>query len=573
MATVFATLPSAVAAGLLLATVVAGTALFLQGVTAGLLVWYGAHIVQKLRYPRLAAYFSDPQAAERSHHWGRVVTRDLAASSAVWGLAPWMLLPEGNMPLTALLMLIMLTLASGGMLSVAPLRSAIFAHALPSSAGLVTALAWQGTGLELVLAACVVLYVVATLRFALRQHQLLTTSLVERFTKEALAEQLARQNEVARRASEEKTRFFAAARHDLRQPLHAISLFGAVLEKELHGTPHHLHAARLMRAVQALGTSLDTMLDVSRLDAGVIEARPRAVPVNEVFMALQSLFEQRAEAKGLHLRLRASPSWVRSDPDLLVRLLANVVENAIKYTHSGGVLVVARDRGTQVWVECYDTGIGIPPDQLTRIYDEFYQVDNPARDRSRGLGIGLAVVRRLAGLLGHPIEMQSRPGRGSRFRVVVPAAPAAPEPAAARLQGDARFAAGHGMPRRVLLLDDEVQAGEAMQALFDALGVPSERAEDESVAAQALQAAAAAGRPFEALLCDYRLANGVDGLDAALRLRALASGDLPFLLVTGETAPARLQRVRELGVPVLFKPVGAGALVQALAGLKAGRVA
>lgn len=571
VAAVFATLPSAAVADSLLALVVAGSFYIVEGGGTSTLAWFGVHVLQKLRWPTVHAYFRDPHAAERSRHWAGVAARDLMASSAVWGLAPWLLLPEGNVPLSALLMLIILSLGSGGMLSVAPLRRVIFAHCVPSTIGLATALAWHGGPLEQVLAGLCVVYLVFTLRYALRLHRLLTTTLVERFTKEDMAQELVRQNEIARRASEDKTRFFASASHDLRQPLHALALFGAVLEKELRGQPQHPNAERLMRAVQALGSSLDTMLDVSRLDAGVIVAEPRSVPVNAIFQSLQPLFERRAEEKGLHLRLRASTLAVCVDPDLLTRLLANVVENAVKYTAAGGVLVVARDRGDQVWIECYDTGIGIAPDQLPRIYGEFYQVNNPGRDRSRGLGIGLAIVRRLADLLGTPIDMASRVGRGSRFRVVVPAAPAGDVVATGPLKGDAKAAVPADLPRRVLLVDDERDIGEAVAALLDTYGIECAVVTDEAGAEVALTEARAARQPFEALLCDYRLADGADGLEAAVRLRQRCD-DLPVLLVTGETSPERLQRVRESGLPVLFKPTSAAGLIQSLADLKARRV-
>lgn len=570
VAAVFATLPSAAVADTLLAIVVAGSFYLVEGGGTGTLAWFGIHVLQKLRWPAMRAYFDDPQAAGRSRHWAGVATRDLTASSAVWGLAPWMLLPAGNVPLAALLMLIILSLGSGGMLSVAPVRSVIFAHCVPSTVGLTAALAWQGEPLELVLAGLCLLYLAFTLRYALRLHRLITGTLVERFSKEDMAQELVRQNEIARRASEDKTRFFASASHDLRQPLHAIALFGAVLEKELRGHPQHANAARLMHAAQSLGTSLDTMLDVSRLDAGVIAAEPRVVPVNEVFQALQPLFERRAEEKGLHLRLRASPLTVYTDPDLLARLLANVVENAIKYTAAGGVLVVARDRGHAVWIECYDTGVGIAPDQLPRIYGEYYQVDNPGRDRSRGLGLGLSIVRRLAELLAAPVGMASRVGRGSRFRIVLPAAPVEAAAVGGPPRGDATGAGPLGLPQRVLLVDDERDIGEAVAALLDAHGVECCVVTDEARAAQALLDARTHRRPFDVLMCDYRLADGADGLDAALRLRK-RTGDLPVLLVTGETSPERLQRVRESGVPVLFKPASATALIQALADLNARR--
>ncbi|MCM2312639.1 MAG: ATP-binding protein, partial [Steroidobacteraceae bacterium] len=567
VAALYATLASATLADVLVAAVIAAI-FYVQLGKASILAWLGLHLAQSLRYPLLGAYHRDPRAGQRSRHWTRVATRELSLNSAVWGLGAWMLLPGGDLVLASLLMLVILTLASAGTMSVAPVRSAVFAYTVPMTIGLASALVWDGRGLELFLAGCCVLYLAVTLHFALRQHRLLARSLVERFAKEELAEQLARQIEVSRRASEEKTRFLAAASHDLRQPLHAIALFGAVLERELRGGPQHANAGRLMRAVGSLGLSLDTMLDISRLDAGVLAPERRAVPLNQVFQSLQQLFAQRAEDKGLQLRLRASPLVVHTDPDMLQRMLANIVENAIKYTSEGGVLVVARRRGSRVWIDVMDTGMGIGATHLEHVFDEFYQVDNPGRDRSRGLGIGLSIVRRLSDLLAHPVTVLSRPGRGSRFRIEAPLA-----------EGEVRDGgplqqARPGMhspdlPRRVLLVDDEADIGEAVAALLQSHGVAVWVARDETGAHAALADAHAAGQPFDALLCDYRLAGGADGLEAAMRLRAQPGRELPLLLVTGETSPERLQLVRESGVPVVFKPATAEVLIEALAGIHA----
>ncbi|MBU7574039.1 MAG: hybrid sensor histidine kinase/response regulator [Hydrogenophaga sp.] len=529
-------------------------------------VWLGLHTIQVLRYPLIHAYFRDPQAAARSAFWARRQWRELLYYSATWGLAPWLFMPADDMPMTTLLMLIMLGLISGGVPSVAPRWASVLAFVLPMMAGLISALLWRGDTTHLFLAACAGIYTGAMLHFARRQHLLLTASLQMRFEKEALAEQLAGQMAATQRASEEKTRFFAAASHDLRQPLHAIALFGAVLDKELQGQPTHTHAQRLMGAVHSLGTSLDTMLDVSRLDAGVIEADVQDVPLSTVLQALHPSLASRAEERELQLRLRATPVWVRTDPHLLQRLLGNLIENAIKYTAHGGVLVVARPRGAQVWIDVVDTGIGIAPEHADRVFDEFYQVDNPGRDRTRGLGIGLSIVRRLSQLLDHPVRLRSWPGHGTRFRVTVPRAKPTPEPTLYRRP--ATLAASQALPRRVLLVDDEADITDALSAFLQTWGVASETARDEDGAALALQAAAARQEPFDALLCDYRLAEGADGLAASQRLRARFGQALPVLLITGETAPDRLQRVRDSGVPVLFKPVDPERLLQALALLR-----
>jgi CheY-like chemotaxis protein len=390
-----------------------------------------------------------------------------------------------------------------------------------------------------------------------------------RFENEALAARLGEQIAATERASEEKTRFLGTASHDLRQPLHAIALFGAALENELRDRPERRNAERLMRAVNALGASLDTMLDVSRLDAGVITPALQPVQLDALFLPLNHTFAARAEHKKLQLRVRASGLWVHSDPQLLHRMLSNLMDNALKYTARGGVTVTARDRGDAVWIEVRDSGIGIAPEQSSRIFEEFYQVNNPGRDRSRGLGIGLSIVQRLSRLLGHPVQMHSRPGRGTFFRVVLPAvgapvgalSPSAEAPSALR-RGPAPM-----LPARVLLLDDELEIREAMTGLLRSHAVDAHAVASEEAAAEALRRAAAEGRPFELLLCDYRLADGADGLDAGLRLSqgGGARAATPLLLITGETSPDRLLRVRESRVPVLFKPVAAESLLRAMA--------
>ena len=570
VASAYATIGSATVADAALALAVsAGCAWLTQ--RAAPLVWLLLHLAQTLRYPLLGAYAKDAGAAQPATFWARRYVREVAINSTVWGLAPWFMLPPGNTALTALFVLIVLGLCTAGMASVAPLRRAIWAYCCPMVIGLATALLWHGTAFDMTAAGCALAYLVVTLRFAGQQHRLLTTSLTARFENEALAEQLAQQVSLTQQSSDEKTRFLATASHDLRQPVHAIALFGAVLEKELHDHPQHDNAQRLMRAVQALGHSLDAMLDVSRLDAGDVTPACAVVPLNTVFNALSQTFAARADERGLQLRLRATPLWARTDPELLTRLVANLVDNALKYTPQGGVLVMARERGTEAWIDVRDTGIGIAAEHQAQVFEEFYQIDNPGRDRARGLGMGLSIVRRLSVLLDHPVLLRSLPGRGSRFRVVLPVAPPQPvdallaqppprwtDTASMLLQDDA-------LPRRVLLVDDEADIGVAMTALMRAVGVSVTHVADGAQAHAALIEARARQQPFDALICDLRLADGADGLALARTLRHQHSRTLPTLLVTGETAPTPLQRVRDSGLPVLFKPVTADALLLALA--------
>ena len=540
-----------------------GAAMYWQTAQWSVLVWMLAHVYNTSRLPRLTAYFKDGRAGERSAHWADTYCRELRLNSLTWGLAPLLFLPE-SLHLVALLMLVMMGLCTAGVSAVSPLWRAARNYLVPMLLCLIAALLIRPSIMNAFLALCGMIFLGTVLHFAKAQSDLLAQSLRSRFEKQALAEQLAAQIEATEEASRQKTRFLASASHDLRQPLHAITLLGAALQQQLKGKPEQANADRLMQAVSALGHSLDSMLDISRLDAGVIAAQRQPMALRELFQSLNQSFVDAASEKDLTLRVRATDLWAQSDPQLLRRLLSNLVDNAIKYTQRGGILVTARRRGDEVWVEVHDTGIGIAPGQQSRVYDEFYQVNNPGRDRSLGLGIGLSIVARLCRLLAHRLDLRSTAGRGTRFRLHLPLAqapagsPAHTPPAPWRPQdGEAQ------RPRRILVLDDEAEVRAAMQTLLRMHGLDVALAADEAQAVQALQSAQAQGQPITRLICDIRLAQGQDGLRVGQAL-ARRFAPLGLLLVTGETAPEHLQHVKEAGIPVLFKPVNPAKLLAAL---------
>lgn len=492
-------------------------------------------------------------------------TEDIFLLGAMWGLAPWMLDPHGDVAYLTLNALFVVGAVSIGSMIVTTHRQAIAAFSIPAGIGMVSACASFGGPVGWLIASCGALFVVVTLGWAFQQADLLQESLVVRFEKEDLARRLAHQVELFEAANREKTRFFAAASHDLRQPLHAISLFISSLERARLADGEAQTVGQLSNSVQALAHSLDAMLDVSRLDAGAVQPAFEVVPVHELFVSLQNTFEGRAQEKGLHLRMRApGPLAVLSDRLLLERLLANLVDNAIKYTASGGVLVAARvapsTHPMQVCFEILDTGIGIPPDQHARIFDEFYQVGNAQRDRRMGLGIGLSIVRRLSELLVHPVTLASRPGRGTRFTVRVPqsTAPALQAPDAARPE-TAREPSADKLPKHVLVIDDEVDSRQAMATWLASHGCAVSTAGSLPQAEDILR-----HETVQAVIADFRLPGERSGLDFLVALRS-QSPQIRTLLVTGETAPQRITAIRASGVPCLYKPVRAPQLLDALA--------
>jgi signal transduction histidine kinase/ActR/RegA family two-component response regulator len=486
---------------------------------------------------------------------------DIAISGVLVGLAPWMFFPADNMPLLALMMMVILSITSATASGFAPSRRAILSFQVPVYVGLVSALFWQREWMYVGLGLATLLYPYVTIRFALQQNKLLHESMRARFENEALAEKYAEQVRRVEHASLEKTRFFASASHDLRQPLHSLGLFGSAVQARLKGTPDEALARNLMHCVDALETSFSAMLDVSKLDAGVVEVHAQPVALSQVFQKLESVFGKQAEAQALHLRFSTGGKWVYADAALLERLLGNLVHNALKFTTKGGVVVLARTRGASVSIEVWDSGAGMDVQELPLIFDEFYQVGNQERDRSRGLGMGLAIVQRLAALMGLNLRVHSRTGRGTVFKLGVPMAAAQklPAPIASQTLSSGVFRALSHM--HILVVDDE----ETVRAsTSDALRLYGFQVEVANGLAQAREAALRLGDKLDGLITDFRLADAIDGIDLANNLRALLGRQLPTLLVTGDTAPERVRKAQLSGLRVLYKPVKIHTLVEEL---------
>ncbi len=248
------------------------------------------------------------------------------------------------------------------------------------------------------------------------------------FENARLVAELTGKSRALEQANVAKTRFLAAASHDLRQPLHALTLLVALLAERTrqHGVEDLI--ARLDQSAEAMESLLNAILDISRLDAGVEHPQLEALSSAALLERVERQFMPVAAAQGLSLRVRVASHSIHSDAAMLARMLDNLVSNALRYTRRGGVLVGVRKRGERLAFEVWDTGVGIAADRLDEVFHEFVQLDNPGRDRSKGLGLGLSIVRRTAQLLGHGIEVASRPGRGSVFRLLVPpsAEPAQP---------------------------------------------------------------------------------------------------------------------------------------------------
>jgi PAS domain S-box-containing protein len=385
-------------------------------------------------------------------------------------------------------------------------------------------------------------------------------SIVEDISTRKLAEaQMLAQKQSAEEANQAKSRFLAAASHDLRQPLHALGLLVSALIERLDGAgcagAGHAEMRRLAGLIDTsarnMASLLNELLDLSRLEAGVVVPRPDCVPVDEAFGHLNSRFQPLALDKGLRLRFVPCRLAVETDPVLLDRILANLVTNAIRYTSRGGILVGARRRGEDgLRIDVIDTGRGIPETMFGQIFEEYFQLDNPERDRDKGQGLGLSIVKRLVALLGLRIEVSSRLGHGSRFSLDLPRCEARQSRRGA--ERGTRLASPPGQGKLVALVEDDEVILVAMRSLLEQWGI-------DLIAAPSLDgvldALASGGRRPDLILSDYRLPGEHDGIGVVARFRARYGDELPGVLITGDTGEEAIQAITRSGLRVMYKPL------------------
>ena len=363
---------------------------------------------------------------------------------------------------------------------------------------------------------------------------------------------------IAERASLAKSTFLAAASHDLRQPVHALGLFVGALRSLAVAEDAASLIDQIELSVNAMDGLFGALLDVSRLDAGVVAVDRRALAIQSILARACGDCAPRGRSQGRTARLRRLVRPRHSDPVLLERIVRNLVSNAVRYTERGRVLVGCRRARGALVVQVWDTGVGIAAGERERIFQEYYQIGNPERDRAKGLGLGLAIVRRLAVLLGAELTLRSEPGKGSCFAIAVPLATG---PASSSAPAE-RALAGEPAGRLVVVVDDEAPIREGMAKLLASWGydVVAEGSGEEAIG----RLAALPTRP-DLFVCDYRLRGAENGLDLIERLRGEYNAAIAAILLTGDTAPDLLSAARARGLIVVHKPAPLGKLRAAIA--------
>jgi signal transduction histidine kinase len=368
---------------------------------------------------------------------------------------------------------------------------------------------------------------------------------------------LREQKEAAEQANNAKSRFLAAASHDLRQPMHALSLLVSAAQLETDPAAQGFILRRIENGTAALSDLLNSLLDISRLDGGGVEVRQEDFAVESLMHRLQDTYQSLAEEKGLELMIRPTKAFTRSDPALLERILGNLLSNAIRYTPSGGAVYVAvRPRGQDWLIQVRDNGPGIALKDQETIFQEFVQLSNPQRDRSLGLGLGLAIVQRLVKLLGHQIEVRSLPGQGATFGLRIPRA----IPSDAGLTSESPKATDplqfDGL--RILVVEDDELVRQSFAGLLGMWGAHVDVFAQADAALAHLQIHG--GQP-QLIITDHRLSGDQNGLELARAIAHQQGRTVPTLLITGDTEDDILRRLSDPHIQVLYKPVKPNVLI------------
>lgn len=543
--------------------------------------------------------------------WGRTdaparqlrnATRMSAVNGVLWAAGVLLVFPGADYAHRALLMVLLSGLATGAMFALAVHLPALCAFYLPVVAGVVAAALGNGGPARWPVAMLTLVWLALALLSARQLQATLLASFRNRHTATLLAADLQTQKDVAVALGQSRSRFLAAASHDLRQPVHALSLFVSALQQQ----PPAAEAERLLghvrNTVDGMGAMFNALLDISRLDAEIVQPAYSAVALAPLLARIATDEGAIASAKGLVLRcvvLGPADLAVYTDAQLLERVLRNLVSNAVRYTTTGGVLLQAdlrggigldghlpggrlRDgqllggppHGGSLRLRVADSGIGIPRSRRAEVFQEFVQLHNPERGRDQGLGLGLAIVQRLCALLAVPLTLRSRPGRGTVFTLRLPLAGAQSQsqsqsPSADRAGAAEGAGAGlaAGLPQLapgdvVLVIDDDADICMAMAALLRGWGCQVLTAASLDALLPQLMALTV---PPRLILCDLRLQGPDDGLAVIEQLRSGFNDELPAILVTGDTGPDRLRDVAASGLGLLHKPVSKAALRLAIA--------
>jgi len=516
-----------------------------------LLLWLAAiYLITLFRTVVAWKFRQDELREQRALSWQRLFTLSAYVSGITWGMAGYVFyIPNGGI-YEAFIIVFVLGLGAGSLAFMASHRVTFIGFLSLLMLPLLVRITQVNDMPHMVMSAMLLMYWVVFLVFSRNINQAILEGMMLRFDNLDLVVKLTEEKDVAEKANIAKSKFLAAASHDLRQPLHALSLLAGALAERIQYQEVKDIVDKIRAAVAALENLFNALLDISKLDSGVLQPCIEDFYLKVLFERIENDHRPEAEKKGLTFKVGDCGNVVlQSDSILLERILRNFVSNAIRYTQNGKVTLECKKMGDTLLIEVSDTGVGIPDDAQQTIFDEYVQLDNPERNRNKGLGLGLAIVWRIARLLGHTVTLQSEKGKGSCFSVSVPLREGVevPEPQPFVMPEFSKDL----NELNVLVIDDEVSILEALKVLLGGWGCEVILSESVEHARQALHTLEVIP---DAIISDYRLRDGINGVETIKAIEAMVGHEVPAVLITGDLEVDAGSGISE-SYRVLHKPV------------------
>lgn len=519
--------------------------------------WYMA--MYAMLAVRVAIYISYKRSFDETKLklYQRFVVFGSASAGIIWGIGGLIMFTPEQLEYQLFILLSLLAMAAGSAFTLSIYLPAYFAF-VPLMLTPITARLFAMEGpTYIALASVTLIFLIAQTLFNIKINRSFSSTMSLRFENLELIERLKEQKAEAEHANRAKSAFLAAASHDLRQPLYALSLFTTALEQRTNAPSDKQVIEQIQRSAQSLESLFDSLLDISKLDADTIDINKSDFRLQPLLEKLAHEFDAQATEAGLHIIWAQNPSDVHSDPVLLEQILRNYIANAIRYTKEGEIEVSCETMASNKIAICVrDTGIGIPSEDQKAIFDEFYQLGNPGRDRAKGLGLGLSIVQRAAEKLDHQIDLVSESGKGSSFSVIVEKALQKPIVASEPVESIESRATNEdvGNHRRplIVVIDDEDSIRDGLGELLTLWDYDVLKSADAKGVVEQLTPLQ---RLPDAIISDFRLGGEHTGIDAINTIKKTCQADISALIITGDTEPSLLSMLKSSGYPVLHKPV------------------
>ncbi|MDQ7058370.1 MAG: hybrid sensor histidine kinase/response regulator [Ghiorsea sp.] len=530
------------------------------------IAWFAVHIIiafwRGVFLHRL--YRHRINQLDSAQAWVRHYAFVALISGFVWASLPWVMLDLNSPYNVSAIVIVMFGMVAASNVALSAYPTAFFCFALPALCGLFFRFINEG-GDYIYVSIMLIAFVFFNIIQSIRIFKMITASIQQRFENIELMRNLEIKKQEADKANLDKSRFLAATSHDLRQPLHALDLYLGALALEVDKQPQQDILSKARTSSQSVSELLNALLDISRLDAQEVPVNLQSVHISKLLKAVQSEWHPQLEEFGRELEVDAIDLCIKTDPILLTRILGNIIANALKHT-SGDVLMHSTKHDNNICIEICDEGEGIPEDSLHEVFTEYFQLNNPERDRTKGLGLGLAIVKRLALLLQHPTQIKNME-QGLCFSIEAPICKAEQT---SNISAFDEVKSLEDLDCFILVIDDEEAIRDSIQLLLRGWGCEVFIAESSHAAITKMERD---NYPTpDIIVSDYRLREHQVGTDALLDIQSFFKASIPAIIVTGDKDNTIVEQCQTLDIPLLYKPVSPSTLKRTIQSLLAKQV-